>query len=807
MRRLTQLFVLVAALALTLVINACTRTPATPATVTPPPGPTSTRGPLPATETITLMEPETGGTVALADGAEVSIPPQALSAKAAVTLRTRASTPSVPIPNSLIGQAYELALEGGSLTGVALLRLPLPHDLIAEQYDIAPYRWTGTSWARINGRQTGATIQFGANAPGLYALLGKWTLADATLALIRPTAEPGSATVPLIAAGVYRYSVLPTLQGEYIVAKLLLKQDISGGAGRITGDDTLDRTVAEIPLWFKPAPAQASGVVEFSQAFDLKPEELAVLPGSNTSFYAVLIVSDATAPTRRLSNGIEYTQALLIQVQGMTVVRPQLANEGRANLRWHVRLNEATLLLQAATDTALPLDPILASGGLGRYRITLEVETNGEWQPVSNDIEIQLAARPAPTATPLATAAPAGTLVAITTPTGMETPATTSLTPPSVPTRRPTPAGGDGAGTATPTPTPANLTPTPSPTRPAWARDFWAERYTLQSGQCTTLYWQIENAVSVFLDGTPTVGTGSKTVCPSRTTTYTLRITGGSGTQERSLGILVVPTTQTAFEFSADDYQVLANSCTTLRWRVTNVKAVYLNNDGVMGEDTRRVCPTATTEYALRVINNDDTEEIRRLVVVVAASASNTYRFWSEQYALSANTCTTLHWQVQNVRAVYLNDQGVPGESSQLVCPTLASQTYTLRIVDINGQTILKKLTLETGNPALGAQEVIAQGVVSQVQRQNDVDSTTDGDQAGYLVIVDGLRPLFLPTTPWSQAAVTLRVLQTWIDVGDEGAVDWPLNPGQLVEFRAWCNGADCPLWQTSRSYLWLRSE
>ncbi len=794
-------------LALLIGVGACVRGTPTPLPTTPSPTPEQTRAVLPAAEAIKLVEPETGGVVALADGAEVSLPPQSLASKAAVTLRVKASAPVAPVPYSLVGQAYELALEGGALTGVALLRFPLPAQLATDQYDIAPYRWTGSNWVRINGRRAGTAIQFGANTPGLYALLGQWNLADATLALIRPATEPDQATVSLIAAGVYRYSVLPTLQGEYIVARILLKQDTSGGAGRITGDDTLDKTIDEIPLWFKPAPGQANGVVEFSQAFDVMPGDLAVLPGASTSFYAALIVSDAAAPTRRLSNGIEYTQILPIQAQGMAIIRPQLAAEGQANLRWHVRLNGTTLLQQPATDIALPLDPILATGGLGQYRFTLEVETNGEWRPVSNDVEIQLAARPAPTATLQATAAPSGTLVAIVTPNGSETPAAAPSAVPGVPTRRPTPSGGDLAETPTPAPTPSSVIPSPTPTRPAWASDFWAERYTLQAGECTTLHWQIENAISVFLDGSPTVGTSSQPVCPVRTTTYTLRITSSSGIQERSIGILVVPANQAAIDFTADDYQILAGGCTTLRWSVTGVKAVYLNNQGVSGEESTPVCPAATTEYELRVVNTDDSVTTRRLLIVVSPATTNAIRYWSEQYSLAANTCTTLHWQVENVRAIYINDQGVAGEGTKLVCPKLASETYTLRVIDSNGETILKELKLETGDPALMAQEIIAQGVVSEVQRQNDIDSAVEGDQPGYLVIVDGLRPLFLPPTVWSQAVVTLRVSQEWINSGDEGPVDWPLNPGQLVEFRAWCNGAVCPLWQTNRSYLFLRSD
>lgn len=805
MKRFTRELLIGVVLALLLGVSACARATPTPTPAPlPPVAPTSAS--LPAIEAVRLVEPEAGGVIALADGAEATLPPQALSAKTTVTLRSKTTAPAVPVPNSLVGQAHELTLEGGDLTGVALMRLPLPAEVAADQYDIAPYRWTGSNWTRLNGRRIDAAIQFGASTPGVYALLGRWTLADATLTLIRPASEPQQATVSLVAAGVYRYTVLPILQGEYIVAKLLLKQDISGGAGRITGDESLDRTVEEIPLWFKPTPGHANGVVEFSQAFDVKPETLSILPGASASFYALLHVSDAAAPTRRLSNSLEYTQILPIRVQGMTIVRPQLATEGQVNLRWHVWLNEASLLVQDAADVTLPLEPILDRGGLGNYRFTLEVEANGEWQPASNNIDIQLAAQPAPTAVQTATPAPAGTLIALTTPVGTGTPSGAPGDAPSVPTRRPDPGNGSPTGTPTPSPTPPP-TVTPTLTRPPWASDFWADRYTVSTGECVTLHWQIDNAISVFFDGAPTVGHDSRQVCPARTTTYTLRVTTSSGVQERRISIAVAPTNQAAIDFTADDYQIVSGSCTTLRWRVTNVKAVYLNNQGVEGVSTLQVCPTTDTEYEIRVINTDDSTTTRRLLISVASSSASALHFWAEQYTLSPNTCTTLHWQVHNVQAVYLGDRGVAGEGTELVCVATTNQTYTLRVVDHNGQSVTRRLTLETGDLGLAPQEVIAQGIINEVRRQDDIDSTADGAQPGYLVTVDGLQTLFQSNTPWSQVVVTLRVLQTWIDRGPDGPVDWPLNPGQLVEFRSWCSDADCPLSQSSRAYLRLRSD
>ena len=94
-----------------------------------------------------------------------------------MTFEPGKAEPIVPIPRSLLGRAYDFSLDGGELTGVALLKLPLPADVAPPQYEVAPYRWNGKTWERINGRITADGVQFGANRPGAYALLGQWSLA------------------------------------------------------------------------------------------------------------------------------------------------------------------------------------------------------------------------------------------------------------------------------------------------------------------------------------------------------------------------------------------------------------------------------------------------------------------------------------------------------------------------------------------------------------------------------------------------------------------------------------------------------
>lgn len=53
--------------------------------------------------------------------------------------------------------------------------------------------------------------------------------------------------------------------------------------------------------------------------------------------------------------------------------------------------------------------------------------------------------------------------------------------------------------------------------------------------------------------------------------------------------------------FTVDDDEIERGECTTLRWSVENVQAVYLDGEGVTGQGERKVCPESTTTYTLEV--------------------------------------------------------------------------------------------------------------------------------------------------------------------------------------------------------------
>lgn len=74
-----------------------------------------------------------------------------------------------------------------------------------------------------------------------------------------------------------------------------------------------------------------------------------------------------------------------------------------------------------------------------------------------------------------------------------------------------------------------------------------------------------------------------------------------------------------SIEFYADRTTITQGECVTIGWDVEGIKAVYFEDAGVTGQETREVCPTTTTTYTLRVVRTDDSEVQRQITITVNA--------------------------------------------------------------------------------------------------------------------------------------------------------------------------------------------
>lgn len=75
-------------------------------------------------------------------------------------------------------------------------------------------------------------------------------------------------------------------------------------------------------------------------------------------------------------------------------------------------------------------------------------------------------------------------------------------------------------------------------------------------------------------------------------------------------------------QFSVTPTSINGGDCVQITWRVTGVREVYFNNNGVGGEGDLRDCPNESTTYRLRVVKQDGSEQTQEIRVEVVNPVS-----------------------------------------------------------------------------------------------------------------------------------------------------------------------------------------
>ena len=266
---------------------------------------------------------------------------------------------------------------------------------------------------------------------------------------------------------------------------------------------------------------------------------------------------------------------------------------------------------------------------------------------------------------------------------------------------------------------PVTVTPTgpPSP-----VLKLMADSTSLTAGSCTFLRWGVYNVQpqSIELNGQPVALEGSQQVCPCQTTTYdlivlaedkyvqsvTINVTGECVTPTP-----IPPPPQREIFFGADPSTVPAGGCTTLSWKTNpNVQTITLNGQPVEWYGSQQVCGLCAPQtHTLEMLWADGARDVRTVTVSVTGScvtptptltptpwvptSQAQVNFWADATTVAAGSCTTIHWQTENVQPVYFNGQGVAGVGSHQTCPCNA-ETHTLDVVLQDGSHDIRTLTI-----------------------------------------------------------------------------------------------------------------
>jgi outer membrane protein OmpA-like peptidoglycan-associated protein/uncharacterized cupredoxin-like copper-binding protein len=254
----------------------------------------------------------------------------------------------------------------------------------------------------------------------------------------------------------------------------------------------------------------------------------------------------------------------------------------------------------------------------------------------------------------------------------------------------------------------ASATTTVSTSTPALTQivQFTANPASIQPGQSATLTWVVQNATSVTISpgiGSVNASSGSTSVTPAQTTTYTLTATGAAGTVNQSVTVTVgAPTVGNPqiIRFEANPFTITPGTQSTLSWTTTGATQVSISPGvgNVTPNGSTTVQPTATTTYTLTATSSDGKSVTAPITVTVApANVPQILTFVATPQNISPGQSTKLCWQVSGSTNITITNVGSNLNTNDCATVTPSqTTTYTLTATNPTGQ-IQGNVTVNVG--------------------------------------------------------------------------------------------------------------
>ena len=225
--------------------------------------------------------------------------------------------------------------------------------------------------------------------------------------------------------------------------------------------------------------------------------------------------------------------------------------------------------------------------------------------------------------------------------------------------------------------------------------NFSATPSQITAGQHSIVSWNVPGATSVSIS--PTIGSvnpsGTATVTPLQTTSYTLTATGPGGQQiSQSLTITVGASTPSVIRFTAAPSTIAAGQSSTLSWATTGVTSVTISGVGgnLPANGSQTVSPTQTTTYTLTATGADRKTTVTAQVVVTISGSQVPIvnSFTVSPPNVSPGGTAQLCWNVSNATSVSISP-GL-GTVQSTACTTITptqTTTYVLTATNAAGPT------------------------------------------------------------------------------------------------------------------------
>lgn len=202
----------------------------------------------------------------------------------------------------------------------------------------------------------------------------------------------------------------------------------------------------------------------------------------------------------------------------------------------------------------------------------------------------------------------------------------------------------------------------------------------LVAGQGSQIAWDVTDADTVTLNGSPVALSGSLNVTPAATTVYTLVASRPGCAPEQRQVTVEVATPPTINSFSAAPDIIQQGQTTSLQWNVSDAAGVTI--DGVPvnpASGSLPVSPNATRTYTIIATGAGCSPQQRQATVTVTVNPCPTINFFSASPPdVTAGGTSTLQWSVSNASAVTINGSPVGASGSMPVTP---GSTTSYRLV------------------------------------------------------------------------------------------------------------------------------
>lgn len=210
---------------------------------------------------------------------------------------------------------------------------------------------------------------------------------------------------------------------------------------------------------------------------------------------------------------------------------------------------------------------------------------------------------------------------------------------------------------------------------------FRAAPSTIKVGDTANLVWETENADKVVISGIGQVNpSGTASVSPTATTTYTMTVTNQLGDVNSTVTVTVTPagSAPKIGTFTSSPVEIGEGDSSTLTWQVEGADSVEITDLGkVSGSGSAIVRPTETRTYTMTATNQYGTQTAS-VTIKVSATARILSFTASPSQSQKPGDPIRLAWSTSGATEVSISGIGAVTPTGQLDVTPQGATTYTL---------------------------------------------------------------------------------------------------------------------------------